>query len=114
MGDYSTTDGAVPFDDMEDPFAALLPNAAGAAYYHYMGSLTTPPCTNNSVWILIKEPLKASRAQIDKYRKGINAPNCTQLAERPKPELISGSPWDSQLGVNNRDIQALAGRTVRL
>jgi len=38
-------------------------------YYHYMGSFTTPPCTENVEWYLMKEPMTASAAQIKHFRK---------------------------------------------
>ncbi len=40
----------------------LLP--AGRDYYTHMGSLTIPPCTENVVWVVYKEPLQVSREQI--------------------------------------------------
>jgi carbonic anhydrase len=33
-------------------------------YYTYMGSLTTPPCTEGVLWMVMKEPLQASPAQM--------------------------------------------------
>ncbi|MES2262539.1 MAG: carbonic anhydrase family protein [Pseudomonadota bacterium] len=33
-------------------------------YYTYMGSLTTPPCTENVLWLVMKEPVQASPAQM--------------------------------------------------
>jgi carbonic anhydrase len=44
-----------------DP-ADLLP--ARREYYTYMGSLTTPPCQENVLWMVMKEPLQASPAQM--------------------------------------------------
>lgn len=34
-------------------------------YYTYMGSLTTPPCSEGVLWIVMKETIQASRQQID-------------------------------------------------
>jgi len=40
-----------------------------AHYYHYIGSLTTPPCSENVQWYLLKTPITASKEQIDSFRK---------------------------------------------
>jgi len=37
-------------------------------YYNYDGSLTTPPCSQGVQWILLKDPITASPAQIEKFR----------------------------------------------
>lgn len=33
-------------------------------YYHYSGSLTTPPCTENVKWYVVKDPVEASFDEI--------------------------------------------------
>ena len=38
-------------------------------YYHYKGSLTTPPCSENVNWYILKQPMQASKAQIEALRK---------------------------------------------
>jgi carbonic anhydrase len=45
----------------------LLP--AGRGYYRYAGSLTAPPCTENVDWIILREPIDASAAQLAHYRR---------------------------------------------
>ncbi|PHR59554.1 MAG: hypothetical protein COA44_01010 [Arcobacter sp.] len=40
-----------------------------AHYYHYIGSLTTPPCSENVQWYLLKTPSFASKDQIEAFRK---------------------------------------------
>lgn len=44
-----------------DPFE-LLPNRR--EYYAYMGSMTEPPCTENVLWMVMKQPMTASPAQM--------------------------------------------------
>ncbi|MFH1417398.1 MAG: carbonic anhydrase family protein [Planctomycetota bacterium] len=36
-------------------------------YYAYDGSLTTPPCTEDVKWFIMKEPVEVSREQIDRF-----------------------------------------------
>ena len=56
-------------------------------YYQFMGSLTTPPCTEGVLWLVLKQPVAVSREQIRLF---------------------------SQLFPNNaRPVQALNGRPVR-
>ncbi|MBK7002799.1 MAG: carbonic anhydrase family protein [Rhodoferax sp.] len=56
-------------------------------YYQFMGSLTTPPCSENVLWLVLKQPVSISRAQIRLF---------TQLYPN-----------------NARPVQPLNGRTVR-
>jgi carbonic anhydrase len=63
----------------------LLP--ADPSYYSFTGSLTTPPCTENVLWLVMKTPMPVSREQIKLF---------------------------AQLFPNNaRPVQALNGRVVR-
>jgi len=47
--------------------AKLLP--AGRAYYTHMGSLTTPPCTENMTWMVFKEAVQISPEQISIFAR---------------------------------------------
>lgn len=42
--------------------SSLLP--ASRNYYTYMGSLTTPPCTEGVLWLVMKQPVQISTEQI--------------------------------------------------
>lgn len=67
-----------------DP-ATLLP--ATRSYYTYMGSLTTPPCSEDVLWLVMKQPVQVSLEQINIF---------------------------SRLYKNNaRPIQPLAGRLIK-
>lgn len=61
----------------------LLPKAHG--YYHYLGSLTTPPLTENVEWYVMPVPVTMSKQQIDgflsHYRR--NNRNIQPLNGRP-------------------------------
>jgi carbonic anhydrase len=56
-------------------------------YYQFMGSLTTPPCTEGVLWMVLKQPMTVSREQLKLF---------TQL-----------------FPMNARPTQALNGRVVR-
>jgi carbonic anhydrase len=45
----------------------LLPRAIDD-YFTYSGSLTTPPCTESVRWVVLKQPLQVSKAQIATFR----------------------------------------------
>ncbi|HRH15079.1 MAG TPA: carbonic anhydrase family protein [Azonexus sp.] len=47
--------------------ASLVPARHG--YYSYDGSLTGPPCTEDVTWLVMKEPLELSAAQLVRYRR---------------------------------------------
>jgi carbonic anhydrase len=53
---------------------SMLP-ADRAKYLQYIGSLTTPPCSEGVVWIVLRQPVTASAEQIALFRKmvGMNA-----------------------------------------
>jgi len=50
------------------PFNAwfLLPRFRD--YYHYQGSLTTPPCTENVKWFVLKYPIYVSHKQLNFFK----------------------------------------------
>ena len=45
--------------------AGLMP--AGSGYFTYAGSLTTPPCSEVVTWIVMKQPVTASAAQLQRF-----------------------------------------------
>ena len=47
--------------------AGLLPVDRG--YYTYSGSLTTPPCSENVTWFVLKRPVTVSAAEIQRFSK---------------------------------------------
>ncbi len=53
--------------------ATLLPTAPN--YYRYTGSFTTPPCTEEVLWMLLKTPVELSEHQITTFRKIIDGNN---------------------------------------
>jgi carbonic anhydrase len=45
----------------------LLP--ADRSYYTFPGSLTTPPCSENVAWYVLKDPVTVSAAEIEQFEK---------------------------------------------
>jgi carbonic anhydrase len=53
------------FDDVRIDASGLLPTSRG--YYTFTGSLTTPPCSENVSWFVLKTPLAVSREQASAF-----------------------------------------------
>jgi carbonic anhydrase len=47
--------------------AKFLPT--NKAYFHYMGSLTTPPCTEGVAWYILQSPVEVSAGQVEVFSK---------------------------------------------
>jgi carbonic anhydrase len=46
---------------------SLLPSER--SYYHYAGSLTTPPCSEVVTWLLLRTPIQVAKGDIDAFAK---------------------------------------------
>ena len=60
----SEAERTVRTDVLFDP-SVMLPKFGG--FYAFKGSLTTPACTGNLNWIIMKEPVHISRKQIEAF-----------------------------------------------
>jgi carbonic anhydrase len=52
---------------------SLLPE--NKEYYRFNGSLTTPPCSEGVLWIVMKHPVEASKAQLEAFSKVLGKNN---------------------------------------
>jgi len=57
----------------KDYLNTMLPNSLD--YYEFMGSLTTPPCSEQVRWIVLKKPISASKEQIAAMHEEIGMDN---------------------------------------
>ncbi len=72
--------------DTDLEIKAALPSEMAA--YHYVGSLTTPPCSENVQWLVLRKPFSLTPEQIEAF--------------------------SSKIAKNNRPVQALNDRMVRM
>lgn len=61
----SNAGGEQIFGEVFVPFSAILPSSR--AYYTFKGSLTTPPCSENVRWFVLKEKITVSEAQLKAF-----------------------------------------------
>ena len=48
--------------------SAMLPKDL-SHYFHFIGSLTTPPCSEGVKWFILQDRASLSKEQIEKFRK---------------------------------------------
>jgi carbonic anhydrase len=65
-------------DDRQELFikvdaSKLMP--ASLDYYRFNGSLTTPPCSEGVTWLVMKNPVTASKEQLEKFSHTMHHPN---------------------------------------
>jgi carbonic anhydrase len=77
----------VALDDVLINASALLP--ADLTSYRYSGSLTTPPCSEDVGWIVLRTPIEASQAQIDAFTAAVSGNN-RPLQELHGREILMG------------------------
>mmetsp|Transcript_15267 Transcript_15267/g.37453 ORF Transcript_15267/g.37453 Transcript_15267/m.37453 type:complete len:1842 (+) Transcript_15267:68-5593(+) len=78
-----------------DNFMALFPE--DKTYYHYKGSLTTPPCSEGVQWHVFRQPITMSREQLNIFL-----------------DVLEGLKYASSTGGSNRPVQPIFERSVYL
>src|SRR5262249_10282285 len=78
----------VPADPAIDP-NRLLP--AQRAYYHYEGSLTTPPCSETVDWIVLRQPMEVDESDIARFRQ-LYPMNARPVQKRDLRFILTSSP----------------------
>jgi len=69
----------------------LLPSKT--EYFHYKGSLTTPPCSEGVRWFVLKEPVNMSSGQVEMYTSIFDAPTNRPVQPIQGREIITnGAP----------------------
>lgn len=66
---------AGPVDVIGPLLGGIGPSPLPQGFFQYEGSLTAPPCTERVTWLVRKEPLIASRSQIELIRQAIMQSN---------------------------------------
>jgi hypothetical protein len=93
--DFTENKGVAAYDGEALDFNEKLSAALAEGYYHWYGSLTTPPCTEGVSWNLLKVRQTVCQRQVDTLKAALGA---TQHG----------------LEFNNRVPQPLNHRVVRL
>jgi carbonic anhydrase len=67
LSNFPKTKDAPTFTSTDEiELGTLLP--ANKSFYHYEGSLTTPPCTESVHWYVLKNKITASAAQLAEFK----------------------------------------------
>lgn len=66
--------------------AELLPT--NLSHYDFMGSLTTPPCAEGVQWVVMQNPITASKSQIAAIKAATQGNNARPVQPRNKREVF--------------------------
>jgi len=62
------------------------------SYYRYMGSLTTPPCSEGVHWYILKEPIQLSKSQIALVKGVVTGENARPIQARNNRIILDARP----------------------
>src|SRR5204863_9860872 len=74
---------------LKAPLNALQMLPAERHYFRFTGSLTTPPCSEGVRWLVIQQPMSASKAQIGAFTKTLGFPNNRPVQPLNSRQVIS-------------------------
>jgi len=99
---------------LPNPYQFTESGEIDLSYDHYTGSLTTPPCTNGTEWVVLRHRPTLTAEHLARFRTAMSAPTCNMVAvhENEYPVGIPHAVWDPSIGVNNRPTQPMGGRAV--
>jgi carbonic anhydrase len=58
-------------------------------YYQFSGSLTTPPCSEGVLWLVIKKPVTASKAQLEEFSETVGFANNRPVQPLNQRQVLS-------------------------
>jgi len=70
---FPTEKGVAQYTSANFDLNAKLTDELSYGYYHWYGSLTTPPCTEGVSWNLLKKREKVCQRQVDRLQAALNA-----------------------------------------
>merc|ERR1719440_121953 len=95
--DFTNGKGAADYDGPALDFNAKLTAALAQGYYHWYGSLTTPPCTEGVNWNLLKVRQTVCQRQVDVMKAalaeeqyGINFNNRVTMPLNHRVVILNG------------------------
>ncbi|RCV31579.1 hypothetical protein SETIT_6G189000v2 [Setaria italica] len=80
----------------EEPIGKVNPNhvgLTGSSYFRYMGSLTTPPCTEGIIWTVIPTLRLVASDQLDLLREAVD--DGFEMNARPLQDVNHRTIWFS-------------------
>jgi carbonic anhydrase len=78
---------------LPESFMKSLLAGAKAGFFHYSGSLTTPPCTEGVSWMIKKAPTELSAAQIQRFRSIYDHNNRPTNPVNDRELFVESSPY---------------------
>jgi carbonic anhydrase len=93
--DYATLIASTDAKSLNLNLDSLLPPYR--SFFHYTGSMTSPPCTEGVTWLVLSNLVHASKAQVAALRKLHPTGNARPVTTyHPTAELGNSSNWATE------------------